>query len=592
MALSGSFSKFPTTYLGLYCTWSASQSIANNNSVVTIKVYVRHKQISVGSRSDSTVTCNNSTQTYTSPSISSSSSATVDTLIGTKSFTVGHNSDGTKSTTLSASWRFGGTYSGVSIGTITASTNITLDTIPRQSAISSVTSSVSMTGSNACSVSITRYSSSFTHKVVWSLGSYSYTASNVGTSTSYTIPADWINAVPNSVKGTAKVTVTTYNGSTPVGNSVSRNFEVTVPEGVKPYISNIVWTKSSSEPSTWPMTQGISYGTMTMSGVSTAYSSPIASYSLTFAGLSSASTSLSVPNISKSGTLSAVATVVDKRGRTYTRTVSFSVTEYTVPQFSTLQVYRCDSSGSEDDNGDYMYVKATVGVTSVSDNALQTLKVAYKIRSNSSYTTVSLVSGIAKILSASSNYTWDWVVTAQDKVKTATVNGSMATGDVILDISADGNSISFGKVSEKTNAIEFASSKTLYTGNLQGMLKATGGTLGTATAGTDYVAPSYFTNSNSTDLTLLNGCKPLGWWNQIMKRGNLCIIALAFTTTKELGTNVPICNLPTGYQAYGFYSLRDLAHLGVIQVNGSIVKTSGVLAAGEHQVCIPYFCSI
>ena len=41
MATSGSFSKYPVDNFGLYCTWSASQSVIGNYSDVTLNVYLK-----------------------------------------------------------------------------------------------------------------------------------------------------------------------------------------------------------------------------------------------------------------------------------------------------------------------------------------------------------------------------------------------------------------------------------------------------------------------------------------------------------------------------------------------------------------------
>ncbi|MFR7894155.1 MAG: hypothetical protein ACLU38_08885 [Dysosmobacter sp.] len=65
---------------------------------------------------------------------------------------VSHNADGTKSgVALSASWRFSGTYSGVSIGTITASTTVTLNSIDRSAP--TVSCSVSSITANGFTIS-------------------------------------------------------------------------------------------------------------------------------------------------------------------------------------------------------------------------------------------------------------------------------------------------------------------------------------------------------------------------------------------------------------------------------------------------------
>lgn len=132
MALSGTFQNYPVSSFGLYCEWSGTQSITGNYTEVTLKVYLSYYTLDVGARSDSTISINGVSETYTVPAIEDYSSGWKKKLLKTKTVRVSHNADGTKSgVALSASWRFSGTYSGVSIGTITASTTVTLNSIDR-----------------------------------------------------------------------------------------------------------------------------------------------------------------------------------------------------------------------------------------------------------------------------------------------------------------------------------------------------------------------------------------------------------------------------------------------------------------------------
>ena len=148
MALSGSFQNLPVNNFGLYCTWSATQSITGNYSDVTLNVYLKYYTLEVGSRPDSTISINGTSETYTAPAINDYSSGQHTVLLKTKTVRVNHNSDGTKSgVALSAYWRFSGTYSGQSISSITASTTITLDTIDRTApTVSLSTSSITASG--------------------------------------------------------------------------------------------------------------------------------------------------------------------------------------------------------------------------------------------------------------------------------------------------------------------------------------------------------------------------------------------------------------------------------------------------------------
>ena len=148
MALSGTFQNYPVSTFGLYCEWSGVQSVTGNYTDVTLKVYLSYYTLEVGARSDSTISINGVSETYTAPAIDDYSSGWKKKLLKTKTVRVSHNADGTKSgVALSASWRFSGTYSGVSIGTITASTTVTLNSIDRSApTVSCSVSSITANG--------------------------------------------------------------------------------------------------------------------------------------------------------------------------------------------------------------------------------------------------------------------------------------------------------------------------------------------------------------------------------------------------------------------------------------------------------------
>lgn len=159
MALSGSYYKYPTSSFGLYVEWTASQSVTGNYSDVTQKIYLSYYTLEVGSRSDSTSSINGSAVTYTAPAINDYTSGWKKKLLYTHTVRVYHTSAGkAEDIPLSASWRFSGTYSGVSIGTITASTSVDLNSIDRAAptvtlATSSITASgvtVKATASTTC----------------------------------------------------------------------------------------------------------------------------------------------------------------------------------------------------------------------------------------------------------------------------------------------------------------------------------------------------------------------------------------------------------------------------------------------------------
>jgi len=148
MALSGSYSNYPVNNFGLYVEWSATQSKTGNYSDVTQKIYLAYYTIEVGQRTDSTSSINGTSVTFTAPAINDYSSGHKKKLLYTHTVRVNHNSSGNATNiSLSASWRFSGTYSGVSVGRITASTTINLDSIDRTApTVTLTTSSITASG--------------------------------------------------------------------------------------------------------------------------------------------------------------------------------------------------------------------------------------------------------------------------------------------------------------------------------------------------------------------------------------------------------------------------------------------------------------
>lgn len=198
MALSGTFQNYPVSSFGLYCEWSGTQSITGNYTDGTLKVYLSYYTLDVGARSDSTISINGVSETYTVPAIEDYSSGWKKKLLKTKTVRVNHNANGTKSgVALSASWRFSGTYSGVSIGTITASTTVTLNSIDRTAptvscSVSNITANgFTISASSSATSDIWQYSlnggSSWTQFSTTAGTSASITLSSLSPNTTYSV---------------------------------------------------------------------------------------------------------------------------------------------------------------------------------------------------------------------------------------------------------------------------------------------------------------------------------------------------------------------------------------------------------------------
>lgn len=453
MALNGSFTGTTSNqYIQPKITWSAVQSISGNYSDVTATLtYSRtNSGFTTSGKWSGSITINGTPTSGSSGDNQIYISQNSNTFAMSATTRVYHHDDGSKSITISAT----GSISAASLSSTSISGTATLDTIPRISVPTVSVSSVNFGGN--ITIYTNRKSTIFTHRLWYKYGNTSWIEINptasVTDSYTWTVPTALMNQVPSSTTLSITIGCDTYYGNSYLGYDVA-SFTAVVPDTVVPTIGGISWTKTSGEPAGWGITQNVSKGVMTMTGVSEVYSSPIKSYSLTFAGLSSTSSSLTVNNIASSGTFTAIAKVTDSRGRTSAeKRVDFTVTAYQPPQLNVV-AYRCAStstSGVEDTSGDYLYLKATAAVTAVGANALKTLTLGYKRHDTAgSYETVNLTNGTARITPMSSDYTWDWIVTASDEVNTVTVNGSISTGEVVLDILYNGKGIGLGKVAEK-----------------------------------------------------------------------------------------------------------------------------------------------
>ena len=463
MATSGTIQEAIRTGYRLQIAWTVdSQSVANNTSTVTAKVQLvstgsSYTINSTASKSGS-LTINGTKYTF---SFTASLSGNQTKTLYTKTVTVAHNSDGSKTCSFSATCGINVTLSGTYYGNVTASGSGTFNTIARASSISSVTSSVSVTGSNSVTVNITRAASSFTHTVVFSFGSYSKTTEDVGTSTSYAIPQSWLNAIPNATSGTAKVTVTTYSGSTKIGSAVSKDFTITVPSSVVPTISAVNLSEATSGIAAqfggYVQNKSKLAVSVTAAG---AYSSTIKSYSVTVQGTPYTKASFTSGVLKNSGTSNVSVTVTDSRGRTASTTKSITVIAYAAPKINTFTTVRANSSGTADDNGTQALARIKFSVAAVNDKNTKSYKVEYKQKSATTWTQAatgsvySYDSNMLLNINLSTDKSYDLRLSLTDFFGTVTATSEVATAFTLLDFNSSGKGIAFGKVSEVADGME------------------------------------------------------------------------------------------------------------------------------------------
>lgn len=509
MASSGTIQNGIRTGYRIQIAWSVdSQSVANNTSTVTAKVQLvstgSSYTINSSASKSGSLTINGTKYSFT---FTASLSGNQTKTIYTKTVTVSHAANGTKTCSFSCSAGINVTLSGTYYGNVTASGSGVFNTIARASTISSVTSSVAINGTNAVTVNITRASSSFTHTVVFSFGSYSKTTTAVGTSTSYAIPTSWMNAIPKATSGTAKVTVTTYSGSTKIGSAVSKNFTVTVPASVVPTISSVAVNDTTTYQATFGnMVQSKSKPKFTITAAG-AYGSTITAYKTVFEGKSYTGSAPTTSAITGSGLVTAKITVTDSRGRSATVDKQWTVVPYSTPKITSFQGFRCLADGTENYDGTFLNAAINYTVSAVNNKNTASYSLEYKLKSATTWTAVANGSAYAlktnvisakSILSIDSSY--DVRLSITDSFATIRSVIDIPTAFTLLDIHSGGRALAFGKVSELSEGIEFALPIKSTLGHLitSPILLQTGADLNALTE------TGYYTFSNVVSTTLLN----------------------------------------------------------------------------------------
>lgn len=366
------------------------------------------------------------------------------------SITVTHKSDGSLSGYVKVYFEAPTTSGGWSPSSSSCSTGwTTCTTIARASSISGLSGNQLNSG---VSVTIDRKSSSFTHKVEYKFVNSGWTtvSSNAATSCSFTPPLSLASQIPSATSGALTVRVTTYNGSTQIGSSVTKSINLSVPSTVVPSLSGLSATRIDNDvPSSWGIyVKGISQVKITASGASGSYGSTISGYSISGPGLYTNSSSGTSGQLSSTGNQTYTCTVTDSRGRKASKSVSITVIDYTYPNIS-MSVERCKSDGTKDTSGTYLRVVINYSIASVSDKN----SIASKSCSCNGVSNNEFASGTAFVLAANCSIGSHYAVNAsiRDALgRTASASAEVSTAYRVLNVNKNKDGVAIGKFSEKS----------------------------------------------------------------------------------------------------------------------------------------------
>ena len=300
---------------------------------------------------------------------------------------------------------------------------------------------------------VTQYNTSFTHSISYVCGTAKGDVCTKSSSTSVAWNTGNGNTVDLAAQNTTgqSVTVTftiiTYSGTTEVGRNTD-SCTMTIPsDKVKPTVTLGVEDAAGLLTTYGAYVQGKSKLKIT-ANTSLAYNSPIKTYTITADGKTYTTSPVTTDVLQNTGKLAVTAKVTD--ARTYSSEVAstdITVLEYAPPAV-TVTAYRCNSSGTADQEGAYMKFGFSATISSLNSKNSATYSISYKIGDGTatkvtgtglSYTSDKIACDVAKICTVE--------VTVTDKLNSTTTKAAVIPiAFTLIDFYSTGKGIAFGKV--------------------------------------------------------------------------------------------------------------------------------------------------
>lgn len=464
MALSGSqYELFHNSCHKLIVEWSASQNVGGNYSTVTANLYVQGTQgwstIYSGSVVKSVSLVINGNRKNGTARIDIN--GTEKRLLLSHTVNVPHNADGSKSFRIEGMWKPQITWSGTYYGSEEwTRQDWSLNAIPRASTFNQSATTFNMDGEGT--IYINPASSSFTHKLYMHFGNRRVLLKdNPPTRQNFTVrfsASDFASQIPNATSGVGTLTLETYNGGSLVGSS-SRQTYLNLPSNYIPSQPSVTVSDESSVPAKLGVSKtagiyvkGMSLLRFSCSSNGTVGSS-ISNYKVQIGnqsfGFSGGTIDIDLSKFDVGiGSLNAVITVTDSRGRTNSRTVGINIQTYSAPKINNFSAVR-------QNNGATVIITKPVNVSSILNGSTNinsyTVKTEYKLSSASTWTNWrNETNSSATINSGGWDVTksYDIRVTLADKLNQMVVTASISTAKTLISYHKDVG-VGIGKMHER-----------------------------------------------------------------------------------------------------------------------------------------------
>ena len=519
MASSGYFQNAFRTGYALRVEWKVnSQSVADNTSNVTVTAYLVSSGSSyiINSSASKTVKLiiNGAEYKKTASGLANLTGGQKKSLYS-KTVTIPHNADGTKTFTMYCTFDMEVTLSGKYWDLIRApasgTASATLDTIPRAT---TPTTSGTWNVGNTVTINTPGAADDFTHTLQYSLNNSTWTniATGVKTSTTWTLPAALANAKTNATSGTVYIRCITYNGSTNIGSkTISRTYNITSAYAAPSVALSISQTNKANISSYIRERSEITLkATATLK-----YGATAAKYVFKYGGTTktvtttdgTASVKFTLPS-NAAASYEYSVTLTDSRGFTASYGNTVDTIAYTKPAISSLEIVRGNYDGTtftEASKGKSLRIVAAGTVTSLSNANAKKYKIEYRLSNENTYkplveTTiassyaVSVTEYTDEIFSENASYVVRF--TLSDSFESVTRIFDVPSQRVLLNFSANGKAMAIGGIATAEDALEIML-ESYMTGGIKPMQLAAGTDL-------DEIMKSGFYIANVNDGAIFN----------------------------------------------------------------------------------------
>ena len=376
-------------------------------------------------------------------------------LLGERTVTVRHGADGNGSVQLGGQW-VSEEESSWTPASLSVSAAVALPRILRPS----VLRVAELTLGQACVLSIRAEEERYTHRVTYALGGASGTVvqETAQRELTWTPPLELARQLPQSVAGTMRLTVTTYDGDTTMGSSVTE-CRVYVPDAVRPTAAlTVMPVNDNAVLEQWGVfVKGMTRlrWQVTAQG---AYGASIDGCSVSCGGVGgSGLNGVSAGAVSVSGEVTAVAVVKDSRGRSVSvEAGSVTVYEYSGPTMTRPAVCRCDADGTACSDGGYVKVKCGAQCSDVGGRNQVSLRVRSRRPGGEFGGYTALESGVEKVLPGFSPLlSYELELSAEDLPGSRrTVVCAIPTAAAAVHLASGGTAVGVGKYAEHDRAVE------------------------------------------------------------------------------------------------------------------------------------------